>query len=257
MRQCITLGPKDSFSDLCFQKFLSKTHTVTYVPFLHGMLEHLSSDTDVLLPLENSTDGFIQSTLDDLIRHDGTIIKTFRLPVAFGCVGNLSKAKACYVTFAALQQCQTFLKQHDHLTLHMSPSNSEAYRQQTENSVAIVPMHMVQPNDVHQAFIQDDAFNQTRFALISYQEPSHVGTSMALVITPFEDRPGLLYELLEVFWHNQLNLSAIMSRPTGQVKARYHFFLEIDLPQSFGDDDLKALSDRIGKHFSLKYLGRY
>lgn len=257
MRQCITLGPKESFSDLCYQTFLKNTHTVRFVPFLHGMLDYLKEDTDVLLPIENSTDGFIQSTLDDLIRHNGKIIKTFKLPIAFACVGDLSQANECFVTFAALQQCQKFLKQHEHLTLHMSPSNSEAYHQRSHHSVAIVPMHMVQPSDVHQANIQDHESNHTRFALISMREPLSKGSTMACVITPFEDRPGLLYELLEVFQQYQLNLSAIMSRPTGEVAIRYHFYLEIALPQRITQENLETLKVIIEKHFAFKYLGRY
>jgi prephenate dehydratase len=50
---------------------------------------------------------------------------------------------------------------------------------------------------------------------------------VSLVITPINDRPGLLYDLLGVFKKHDINLTSIMSRPTKSKMGHYHFFIDL------------------------------
>ena len=256
MKKLVTLGPKGSFSEVCATMHYKHTYKIYYEKNLQSVFDSLSNDTDILVPLENSTDGFVYQTLDGLIKHTGYIFKTHTLPIAFGCVGNIVQAKKIYAQFVSQQQCQQFLSDYKSLNIITTPSNSDSIKHVDEESVAIVPMHLVDDKLSHIDHIEDFSHNQTRFACISLHPEYHTYKNASLLITPYVDRPGLLYDILGQFQQHHINLSAILSRPNKKIDKKYHFYIEIDMTTS----TLNAL-DTVIKHmaskFDVKFLGHY
>ena len=78
--------------------------------------------------------------------------------------------------------------------------------------------------------VTDEKQNQTRFLVLSKKEVvlekylPKPDFKVSLVITPFSDRPGLLFDILKAFSNRQVNLISIMSRPTKKLIGTYHFF---------------------------------
>lgn len=256
MTTLVTLGPEGSFSDLCAKTFFNTSHHIIYEKNINNLFSHLSETVDLLLPLENSTDGYVYQTLDGLILHQGYIVKTFTIPIHFSCVGNLQTAKKIYVQFVTQQQCQTFLKNHAYLDIVTTSSNSESMTYLSDDTVVIVPMHMVKKTLPHVDHIEDYTYNETRFAWIQMKQGNLAYDKASLIITPHVDRPGLLYDILGEFQKYHVNLSAILSRPNKKIEKKYHFYIEIDLGSS-SKDALEHIIDHMTSMFDVRFLGHY
>lgn len=50
----------------------------------------------------------------------------------------------------------------------------------------------------------------------------------SIIVLDDEDHPGLLGEVLQCFSTRQINLTAILSRPTRKSFGKYHFFIELE-----------------------------
>lgn len=256
MTTLVTLGPQGSFSDLCANTHFKDTHHIQYDKSINTIFDHLSKTVDLLIPLENSTDGYVYQTLDGLISKQGYIVKTFTIPIHFSCVGNLQTAKKIYVQFVTQQQCQNFLKHHAHLDIITTSSNSESMTYVHEDAVAIVPMHMVKKTMPHIEHIEDYDYNETRFAWIQLNQGNLAYDKASLIITPHVDRPGLLYDILSQFQKYHINLSAILSRPNKKIEKKYHFYIEIDL-RSSSKDGLEHILTHMTSMFDVRFLGHY
>lgn len=255
MKKMAYLGPTHTFSDLCFQMYFKHEFQHSHKKTIEEVFDALSDDTDILIPIENSTDGFVQKTLDLLINHEGFIVSTVNIPVQFGCIGNPINAKTLYVQFKSLGQCQQFISKYPHLDVVLTASNQASFDLKThDDDAAIVPLHMLN-NMPHMPHIEDFENNQTRFIHVSKQQViAH--EYAAMIITPKVDRPGLLYDILGVFKTHHMNLIAIMSRPTKTMIGTYHFYIEISLVKTT-TKDLNHVIRMIRETFEIRFLGTY
>ena len=256
MKTLVTLGPKGSFSEVCASTHLQDGYTIQLEHHLHHIFERLSNQVDILVPLENTTDGFVYQTLDGLIAKGGYIIQTFNMPIHFACLGNLDNAKYLYAQFVTQQQCQRFLQKHHHLEVITTASNAASINYINHESVAIVPMHFIHDAYPHVDYIEDFAWNETRFALISTEQKLLSGNQASMIITPHVDRPGLLYDILTQFKKHHINLTAILSRPNKKTSKQYHFYIEMDVSHSH-EEALKEVIDHIQTEFNVSFLGQY
>ncbi len=86
--------------------------------------------------------------------------------------------------------------------------------------------------DILASGITDHDNNYTRFLLVGH-EPYTAQTSAAMktsiLITPPEDYPGALHQVLSAFAWRRINLSRLESRPTKKKLGNYYFFIDIDM----------------------------
>lgn len=255
MKKMAYLGPEYTFSDVCFKMYYGASYKPLHVKTIEAAFEALNDDTDILVPIENSTDGFVQKTLDELIDKKYYIVSTMSIPVQFGCIGHPEKAHKIYVQFKSLGQCQTFMKKYPHLDVILTASNQASFdSKKHDDEAAIVPLHMIH-DMFHIPHVEDYQNNQTRFIHVS-KNPSKAYTFAAMVITPKIDRPGLLKDILSIFETNDINLIAIMSRPTKVVSGTYHFYIETALSKTKADA-LENVLDMMRKTFDVTFLGTY
>jgi len=79
---------------------------------------------------------------------------------------------------------------------------------------------------------------------------------MALYVLDAADKPGTLFEILRQFAIHQINLAALMSRPTKKGMGTYNFYLEVSVDKA----QLPVLQTTIRalkRDFTLKVLGEY
>ncbi len=232
----IVLGPEGTFSDLAYQHFKSDKDTVTYQDSIEKVLKHLDQHDYAIIPIENTLEGYIQPSLDGLIKHHLYIIDQVQLAIDFALIGHttlLNDIKNLYVQFAAKGQCQKLIGTLDHVKIHVMDNNIQGYHQMKkkhEGDAAIIPSHMIDESDiVIKHHVTDTTENWTRFILVGKKEEYHLTKDMriSLVVTPKIDRPGLLYDLLGVFKKQNINLTSIMSRPTKSKMGHYHFYIDL------------------------------
>jgi prephenate dehydratase len=261
------LGPKQTFSDLAFQKYIKQKDVfVDYYPTIYQTIDALKDHDYAIVPIENTLDGYVQPTIDSLIDKGYHIIDEIYIPVQFGFLGHvnhLSELKKVYVQFVAKNQCQNFLHKVNHAEIIHTESNSEtlAYAKSLKSGEgAIIPVHVLKDVDslYKQTHITDSEHNETRFIVIGkkpyVKKAKHY--KLSLVVKVVEDRPGLLFDMLSIFREQNINLTAILSRPTKKKMGTYQFFIEM----AFDWHRLNELDDTIDliqSRFSIDILGKY
>ena len=104
--------------------------------------------------------------------------------------------------------------------------------------------------------IEDDGNNTTRFLVIGKQASSPSGHDKTTILVSSQNRPGLLYKLLEPIGRHGINMTRIESRPSKQGIWEYIFFIDLDGHQS--EPQMQALLAEIEDSASLfRVLGSY
>lgn len=246
----VVLGPEGTFSDLAYQSFKQEHDCVFYEDSIEKVLKKLSDVDYAVVPIENTLEGYIQPTLDGIIKYRYHIIDQVNLAIDFSLLGYLTSTneiKRLFVQFAAKGQCQHVIESLENVDIQITDNNTQGYTQLKKKilgDAAIVPTHLIKHDDiVIRHHVSDSQDNWTRFILVAKKQDTRIHKDMriSLVITPKNDRPGLLYDLLGVFKNHNINLTSIMSRPTKSKMGHYHFF--IDLISK--DNDMNTISNAI------------
>lgn len=260
------LGPKGTFSDLALKKY-QKEHKVTpyYYQTLDQTVTALERLDRIIVPIENTLEGYVQPILDFMINQDVHIESELTIPVQYAFVTNKTDIKDVnnvFVQFAAKSQCQKFINEYN-LTVTLTESNVQSYQRIIDGKVedgAIIPIHMVNKKyfKLIEENIADTDHNQTRFIVLSktFNQQYAERFKFSLVVRPTQDRSGLLYDILKIFKDYDINLSAIMSRPQKTRLGQYYFYIEFDGESDARDTVTTALT-HIRQIFDVKLLGVY
>ncbi|QMV16800.1 prephenate dehydratase [Vibrio spartinae] len=279
MRKIATLGPQGTFSETATRRYIaglsaSATNTpalpseLVYFPTIERALAAIGSVCDVgVLPIENFSEGFIPSVLDQLIHADLKVIGEVILPIRFACVSTvaLSEIQQLFVQFVAKGQCSRFIESLGPCQIVLTESNTESLalaRQASQPSAAIVPADHVQQETFAAVVenVNDYENNQTRFLVFAAQHypetyDAEADYKTSLMVVDEHDHPGFLGEILTSFSRRKINLTSIISRPTCTQFGKYHFF--IDLDGHHQDSAVAAALTEIESISKGKCLGSY
>jgi len=212
------LGPEGSFSEEAAVREVGTRLPLVYcrsIGEVFGKVED-GEVTFGLVPVENSLEGIIGQTFDELVRRDVRVVGETSIRVSM-CLAGKKKRRieegrdilTLYSHPVALSQCMSFV--HNMLPdveIQLTRSTSEAAKKVDENSVAITSRHgaLVSGLDIIEEDIQDSRDNFTRFYLISKNEGnSGVGKITAMIFS-VEDKPGSLLKVLEYFGKRGINM---------------------------------------------------
>jgi len=237
-------GPAGTFTEAALRRLYTEDQAEA-VPFptimatLDAVREGVT-DRGVV-PLENSVEGAVTATLDELARGRALIIRTeIHLPVAFALLGregtDLSGIKVVSGHPQAQAQCRQWLTANlPHAEWRPASSNAEAARQAAEGQIdgalagefaASVYGLAVLARNVH-----DRATAVTRFVEVSLpgKPPAPTGADRTSVVAFLaDDHPGALMEILTQFAARGVNLTRIESRPTGERLGKYCFSIDCE-----------------------------
>lgn len=248
-----TLGPPGTYSDVVATMYQQQPGVVfgarlVYYSHLQRCLQALPDEADyAVVPIENISEGFVPVVLDYLVSADLHIVSEHYQSIEFsacGAVQDLTACKRLYVQFVASGQCRDFIDALGDVEILTTQSNSESLLLAAEygqGAVAIVPNHLLAdapPETMpwRQANVHDYSHNATRFLLLApgpaqvedLVEDDGIARKTSLMVMNDNDRPGLLEQVLHCFSTRRLNLSSIVSRPTGQGFGQYHFFMDVE-----------------------------
>ena len=272
-----TLGPEGTFSDKAAQRLkaylrgmsAANPPAVVYTRTIPEVLSRAEADADALgvFPIENSDTGTVVFAQDSLVKHKVTITGEINVPVRFSLLANApcEEVPAIYAQPVAYEQCSLYLAAHlPDSQVTFTHSNTDSGLQFLRASkggpcAAIVPADF---GAEHGEFlvredIQNYENNTTRF-LVVRAAPAAVDYDFgrlkcSILIEPEEDRPGLLYDLLSVFYKHRLNLCRLESRPAKVRPWTYVFFLDFN-NNAHSADCLAELNN--GGH-KIRVLGSY
>ncbi len=263
MRLVGVLGSKDTFSYICYERFERHINHLLQPIFyesMHDLFNHVNEIDYVILPFENTLEGYVQQHMDLILKHDLVGIAEIKIPIIFDYVYH-EDVQTLYVQYAAKNQCLSFIENLNDVTVVITDSNHESLQRYQKDpcSGAIIPHHVSDGYEYVMHDVADETSNQTRFLILSHKQEHIISSKekkMSFVITPYNDRPGLLYGILKEFADEHINLISIMSRPTKKQLGTYHFFLELMIEES-QQEKIDIIIDHIKKDFEVKILGIY
>lgn len=219
-----------------------------------------------VVPIENSTEGVVNHTLDMFIESNLSICAERELPIWHYLLGREADYKkgnvrTLYSHYQALAQCRQWVEDHLHAARVVeSASTAEAARtaSKTPHSVAIASRLAAELYglDVLESRIEDATHNFTRFLVVGTAEPQPTGRDKTSVMFSVKDKVGALHDILVPFKRHRLNMTKIESRPTRQRAWEYIFFVDF-LGHRSDARVQKALQDLERSCAFLKILGSY
>jgi chorismate mutase/prephenate dehydratase len=264
--QVAFLGPEGTFTQAAALKhFGQSVHTVPMTAIDEVFREVESGAVHYgVVPVENSTEGVINHTLDMFMQSSLTICGEVDLRVHHHLLGksrDYSKLQRVYSHQQSLAQCREWLDAHLSGVERVSvSSNAEAARRAAnEEQVVAIASDIaaeIYGLDILEANIEDNPDNTTRFLIIGRQATPPCGDDKTSLLVSTPNKPGALHQLLQPFAENGISLSRIESRPSRLANWEYVFFIDIN---GHAQDENVAKCLRTLQHEAamLKVLGSY
>jgi prephenate dehydratase len=257
------LGPEGTYSQLAALAYSLELECQHEIPVtLHAfpsIPKAMQATADgeatlTIVPVENSIEGGVTTTLDTLWR-----LKTLRIhralimPIRHGFLSyapNLDTVRTVYSHPQALSQCQNWLeRQVPQAALVPTSSTTEALQHLAKNpSIGAISSEWAAqlydlPILAHD--INDLADNCTKFWVLGLPNSAiaqSTGAYTSLAFTLPINAPGALLKPLQVFAHHAINLSRIESRPAKRALGDYLFFVDLEA-DCHQDKTLKAIEE--------------
>ncbi len=234
------LGPEATFSQTAVLTHFG--HSVRALPLasideVFHEVESAAADFGVV-PIENSTEGTVNHTLDRFLSSPLKICGEVELRIHHHLMGNMNAlgriVRICSHP-QSLAQCRLWLQEHlPEIELIPVASNGEAARRARDErgtaAIAGQTAAEVYGLKVLVSQIEDRADNTTRFLVLGRKllAPSGQDRSTLLVSVGHTDAPGALYRLLEPLARHRVSMTRIESRPSHRRKWDYVFFIDIE-----------------------------
>jgi chorismate mutase/prephenate dehydratase len=260
------LGPRATFTHLaCLQKF---GNSAQYLPVasIKEVFNEVERDRAHfgIVPIENSTEGVVNHTLDMFIDSNLVIYGEVLQEVSHHLLsktGRMEDIKTIYSHPHAIAQCRNWLETNvPKIPVAEVPSTARAAELSANDStVAAIASELAAELyglKVVRSRIEDNVNNFTRFLVLSQKPPERTGKDKTSVMLSVKDKVGALYDLLRPFASNGINLTKIESRPSRRKAWEYIFFVDIE---GHVDEDRvkKALEEIKGRCLFMKILGSY
>lgn len=261
------LGPEGTFSHAASLKHFG--HAVQAKPM--NAIDEIFREVAAgavsygVVPVENSTEGAINHTLDSFLEHDINICGEVELRIHHHLlVGESTKTDnitRIYSHAQSLAQCRKWLDAHyPNVERVAVSSNAEAAKLvKSEWSSAAIAGDMASSLyglSVLAEKIEDRPDNSTRFLIIGAQPVPPSGVDKTSIIVSVSNKPGALHELLIPFHENGVDLTRIETRPSRSGKWSYVFFIDM-LGHQSSPLVKDALEKIAAKSVGLKVLGSY
>ena len=263
------LGPRGTFSEMVvLSRFGSavRTEPCTNIPDAFRMAENRRADYAVV-PIENSTQGTVSITFDQLLSTPLTIVGEVSVPVIHNLLtknGTLEGIRRVAAHPQALAQCRGWLSEHlPGAELSSVSSNAEGARlaslDPATGAIAALRAADIYGLEAAAEGIQDWAGNRTRFLVLGH-EATHRSSPPLRDKTTFEfsvrNKAGALFEVLELLAREHVSMTHLESRPARNGAWEYNFF--VDVEGHIEDEPVrKALSAVKENSAIFKFLGSY
>ncbi|HXF94186.1 MAG TPA: prephenate dehydratase [Nitrospiraceae bacterium] len=260
------LGPRATFTHMaCMQKFGSSAQyvPVTGIKDVFNEVERGRANFGVV-PIENTTEGVVNHTLDMFIDSNLLIYGEILQEVSHHLLsktGTIEDIKKIYSHPHAIAQCRNWLETNlPHVPVAEVASTARAAELCVdEPSAAAIASELagqLYGLKVVRARIEDNMNNFTRFLILSQKSPERTGKDKTSLMLSVKDRVGALYDLLRPFASHGINMTKIESRPSRRKAWEYIFFVDIE-GHVEEDRVRKALEEVKGRCLFMKVLGSY
>jgi prephenate dehydratase len=265
------LGPAGTFSEEAALLYAAEGDELipfASFPALTSAVEADVADSAVL-PIENSIEGSVSTTVDLLIHEtELQICREIVVPVRHCLIGipgsAITDIKTVHTHPQALGQCRRFLDRclpNAHQTAALSTAGSvEDVVRAGDGSVAAIGTARAAAlygGQVLARNIEDNHQNATRFIALAERDHAPTGDDKtSLAITVRRNVPGSLHNVLDELAADQIQMTRLESRPAKNVLGEYFFLIDIEGHRL--DSQIAAALERMrAKSDIFKVFGSY
>jgi chorismate mutase/prephenate dehydratase len=248
------LGPKGTYANAAATRHFGQAVTTVPMPTIADVFTAVSGDrVDYgIVPVENSTEGFVSYTLDQFLASSLNVCGEVQLRIQqqlLGLADRIEQVERVYSHAQSLAQCRSWLNNNlPEVTLEPVDSNAKAAVMAVEDK-ASAAIASASAGDLYglntlAANIEDQPNNTTRFMVIGKDSVPPSGDDKTSIIVSTRNEVGALHNLLAPLAAHGVSLSRIESRPSGQALWDYVFFMDLvghaeDVPVARVIEELK------------------
>ena len=219
-----------------------------------------------ILPIENSTAGSVKQVYDLMIRHNFSIVRTFRLKVDHNLLAlpgtEIGNIKEIYSHEQAISQCSAFLASLPGIKV-IPVENTAVAAQMVANSgrsdvaalssracAELYGLSCLAP------CIQDKGNNYTRFICISKNLEIYPGSDKTSIMMILSHKPGALYKVLARLYTLGINVTKLESRPIPDRDFEFMFYFDLET-SIYSEEFVQLMCELSELSEEFKYLGSY
>jgi len=216
-----------------------------------------------VVPIENSTEGAVNHTLDVFMESDLRICAQILMRIENHLAAKIPKGEILrlYSHPQVFGQCRNWLRLNlpsvELIEVSSTPRAAELASQEP-HSGALVGVMAAEAFGLEllERSVQDNPNNTTRFLVIAHQTSARTGDDRTSLMFSLQDKPGALFSAIEPFKRLKINMSKIESRPSKRKAWEYFFFVDID--GHTDDEAVKEALAELERHCTfVKVLGTY
>ena len=260
------LGPEATFTHLAGVKYFGQSATYHAMESIDDVFSEVEKGRTQygIVPVENSIEGAVFSTLDSFMKYRTKICGEVRMEISHNLVcqsGDIADIQTVASHSQPLAQCREWLRKHLPSCPTLPVFSTGAAAQMAANNPnigAIASSLAITTYDLQVVVkgIEDYRGNTTRFLVIGKESPSPSGVDRTSLLLSIMERPGALNEILSVIARAGINLAKIESRPIKGKQWKYLFFL--DLIGHIEDEHIKDCCETLKALCSYyEWLGSY
>jgi prephenate dehydratase len=263
------LGPRGTWSELAALSIgdnSDQLQPLASIPAVASAVETGLADLGVL-PIENSLEGSVSTTLDLLIHEtDLQIMAEVVVPIRHMLVVNggttLADINVLWSHPQALAQCRRFIERVlPKVTTMASLSTTAAVEDMLNDphgaAISTPRAAELYPVEILAHDIQDKQTNLTRFVVLATSDAAPTGNDKtSLCFTLKQNTPGSLVAVLNEFANRSINLAKVESRPAREQLGQYIFLCDLE-GHRVEPPVAEALRCVVSKTEWLKIFGSY
>lgn len=257
------LGPEGTYAQQAMEQLVAKydIKVEQKIPLnpITAILKTVDNDKNAfaVLPIENSIEGIVRETIDNLVKLEDENLKITAetvIPISHCLMSeakNPSEIKYIISHPQALGQCSGYICENlKGVTVLEAASTSEAARQAKEKGkeYAAIASKIAAKNfdlNILAEQINDEKDNKTRFILLTRTPLSATENAKTSIFFSVKNEPGSLVKVLNIFDQENINLMYIESRPSKKKMGEYNFCL--DLEGHVTDKNIASAIEKAGK----------
>lgn len=240
------LGPEGTYAQQAMEQLVAKydIKVEQKIPLnpITAILKTVDNDKNAfaVLPIENSIEGIVRETIDNLVKLEDENLKITAetvIPISHCLMSeakNPSEIKYIISHPQALGQCSGYICENlKGVTVLEAASTSEAARQAKEKGkeYAAIASKIAAKNfdlNILAEQINDEKDNKTRFILLTRTPLSATENAKTSIFFSVKNEPGSLVKVLNIFDQENINLMYIESRPSKKKMGEYNFCLDLE-----------------------------
>lgn len=240
-------GPETTFTHIAALKKFGRSSSYIEcksIADIFSEVDHNRADYGVV-PIENSTEGAVNHTLDMFIDSELKICSEVYLSIKHNLISrvkSLSQVKRVVSHSQVFAQCRNWLENNlPGVEIVSVPSTSQAaYRianpkdpeliiKPIKGEAAIASSLAAEKYKLNilARSIEDSAHNITRFLIIGKRDAMPTKNDKTSIVFSMKDKAGALHDVLVPFKKSNINLTKIESRPSKKRAWKYYFFVDM------------------------------